>query len=915
MRLEIPYIEPLGRRLRLLLARLRRRAMGAWEKARSNATRTRPPDLHAASTRLRQTLVKLNSAAKLDQALPTLRLLAMAIKLRVARITRIPPRPKRSLVDDILFSQLFLATALGMLAIAGLWAISNAVIEDNLRKWAVAWISELEDLGAPLYRPHSDDGERFVRIENYIANFPEIMLVRYYSADGAVLFEQKRNEAISDKNMPTLSATQLRPLSDMKSREKPYRLDTTQESRALFRISAPVWIESMRPAQLLELDLSAEPDDKVKLAGFIELGLDFGGYQQRLLTSIIFGSLVLALILTLLAVIGRYVLKRTLKPLSELEASLSRLASGDTELKLLTTGHKEICAIQNALRNSMRALSDRDKRLRRLADYDPLTGLLNRRSFTHKLEAEIKRVGGRRQTSSALLFVDLDQFKYVNDTLGHAAGDRVLIQAATYLKNCLRAQDLVARFGGDEFAILLKTVDFDEARRIAAQLVQVMRDALFVEDGQALNVLCSVGMTMIGVEPFSADELLSQADMACHESKSRGRNRYHCYEVSGSEKQRMEADIGWSQKIKDALKNDKFVLHYQPIVDLTNHQTPIYEVLLRMRDDEHAAIPPAAFMPAANRFGLMVEIDRMVIGKALQALARFHANGQEIKFSLNLSGYVFDDPDLVALIKACLAENAIDPSMVIFEITEQVAVRHLTQARSLIQDIMRLGCRFALDDFGAGFSSFNYLKNLPSDFIKIDGGFIKNIAKEPVDQAMVKSIIQVANALGKQTIAEYVQDAETLTILRQLGVDYAQGYYIGKPAESLLPPPLACIEAVNEMREWRDFRREIAHTAANWYRDRSLSRRELLEEINKRGLPLSLSTLSRWIQRDPGSPRQAETSGGNAGSAIEEVALTIRGEKRFLYRSVDEKNRLLDFVMLEQPDGELARRRLRQLAD
>ncbi len=915
MRLELPSIAPVARHLQPFLNRSRLFMVRAQDKARRALMAAGIAVRRSVKTLLTQTVFRLGSTAGRHAIVLGLRLLGTATKLHLSRIARIPPRASRSLIDDILFSQLFLATALGLLAIAGLWAISNAVIEDNLRKWAVAWISELEDLGAPLYKPQSDDNERFVRIENYIANFPEIVLVRYYSADGAVLFEQKPNNRVADKNVPALSAAQLQPLRDIKSQDKPYRLDTSQEGRALFRISAPVWLESMKPAQLLDLDLSAAPDDDVKLAGFVELGLDFGGYQQRLLTSIISGSLVLALILALLAVTGRYILKRMLNPLSELESSLSRLASGDTEPDLSPSGHKEICAIQNALRNSMRALHDRDKRLRRLADYDPLTGLLNRRSFTHKLEAEIKRVGGRRQTSSALLFVDLDQFKYVNDTLGHAAGDRVLIQAASYLKNCLRDQDLVARFGGDEFAILLRTVTFDEARRIAAQLVQVMRDALFVEDGQALNVLCSIGMTMIGVDLFSADELLSQADMACHESKSRGRNRYHCYEISGSEKQRMEADIGWSQKIKDALNNDKFVLHYQPIVDLKHNGTPIYEVLLRMHDDQQAVIPPAAFMPAANRFGLMVQIDRMVIGKALRALSDFHKNGHKIKFSLNLSGYVFDDPDLVALIKAGLQENNIDPGMVIFEITEQVAVRHLTQARSLIEDIMKLGCRFALDDFGAGFSSFNYLKNLPSDFIKIDGGFIKNIVDEPVDQAMVMSIIQIANALGKRTIAEYVQDEETLTILRRLGVDYAQGYYIGKPAASLLAPASISVRGALPARDWRSLKDEIATTAVSWYLRRSLSRRQLHAELDKRGLTVSLSTLSRWIQRHADHLGDKAAAVCKDGAVMEEVALTLKGRTRFLYRSVGEDNRLCDFVLLDEPDPALARRRLRELAD
>ncbi len=730
---------------------------------------------------------------------------------RLRQSFRFPARQGRSLVGDILLVQLMLATIVGALAIGGLWMISNAVIEDNLQKWAVAWITELEDLGAPLYRKQVDDNERFVRIENYVANFPEIMLVRYYSAEGKLLFGHSAHGGPQVNDVAPLTAAQLAKLRDTSGPNEPYLLDSRQEKHALFRVSAPVWIESMKPGELMNLDLKSSPADNIQVAGFVELGLDFSRYQNRLVNSIATGSVVLALALFPLSMLGRHVLKRALKPLSELQTPLARLAAGETEVEVLSTGHKEIVAINSALRTTIRALNDRDKRLRRLADYDPLTGLLNRRSFTHQLDGEIARIGGRRQSSSALLFVDLDQFKYVNDTLGHAAGDRVLIQAAGCLHNSVRAQDIVARFGGDEFAILLRDVDIEESKQIASQVVQVMRDALFVEDGQPLNVLCSVGFTMVGTESFTSDELLSQADIACQESKARGRNCYHHYEVSGSEQRRRAADVGWSQKIKEALQNDRFLLHYQPIVRLHDGRASIYEVLLRMPGERRQIIPPAAFMPAAHRFGLMVEIDHLVIGKALLALAKFRRDGHDVKFTLNLSGYVFEDPGLVQHIERHLHINDLDPSLVIFEITEQVAVRQLAQARSLIQDIMQLGCRFALDDFGAGFSSFNYLKHLPSDFIKIDGGFIKNIANEPVDQAMVRSIIQIAHAVGKQTIAEYVQDDTTLRLLRKLGVDYAQGYYIGKPAQSLCasPFPLPAMDSSLSARDSKSGRKSV----------------------------------------------------------------------------------------------------------
>lgn len=711
---------------------------------------------------------------------------------------RPPARRARSLVADILVVQLLLALVVGGVAIAALWVISGAVIEDNLRKWAVAWVTELESLGAPLYRTQADDNERYVHIEDYVAKFPEIGLVRYYSADGVALFEHRPDGAAPSGPVPPLDAAQLEALRAAVDADRPYLLDTTREEDALLRVSAPVWVESIEPAQLLNLDLQAAKTDDVQLVGFVELGLDFSRYQDRLVASIAKGSLLLALALLPLGVLGRHVLKRALKPLAELETPLARLAAGETDVEVLPTGHREIAAIRRALRTTIRALNDRDQRLRRLADYDPLTGLRNRRSFTQELNDEIARIGGRRQGTSALLFVDLDQFKYVNDTLGHAAGDRVLTQAASCLHGSVRSQDIVARFGGDEFAVLLRDVGPEEARRIASQILQMMRDALFVEDGRPLTVLCSIGLTLFGPDGLTSDELLAQADIACQEAKARGRNRCEVYEVSGREQRRRAADAGWSQKIKEALRDDGFLLRYQPIIRLQDGRASMYEVLLRMPGDRERVVPPSAFLPAAQRFGLMVEIDHLVIGKALQELAAFRRRGHDIRFTLNLSGYAFEDPGLVQLIERHLNANGLDPDLVVFEITEQVAVRHLAQARGLIRSLMQIGCRFALDDFGAGFSSFNYLKHLPCDYIKIDGGFIRNIANEPVDQAMVKSIIQIAHAVGKQTIAEYVQDAATLQLLRALGVDHAQGYYIGRPAAAPCssPFPLAPRENV-----------------------------------------------------------------------------------------------------------------------
>ena len=300
---------------------------------------------------------------------------------------RLPFRRTRSMVSDILTLQLIFATFMGMLAIGGLWVVSQTVIHDNLQKWAQAWITELEELGAPLFK--SEDTERFLRIENYIANFPEITLVRYYTPDGTILFSDTSKATATKGNLPRLNLAELDRLRATTDTDKPYLLDTSVERQSLFRVSAPVWIESMKPEDLLNLDLESASADEVEVIGFVELGLDFSRYQDRLVTGITIGSLVFAVALLLLAMTGRYLLKGALKPLSDLEIPLARLAAGETDVNVRSTGHKEIMAINNALQTTIISLNQRDKRLRRLADYDSLTGLPNRRFFTQELEDEI----------------------------------------------------------------------------------------------------------------------------------------------------------------------------------------------------------------------------------------------------------------------------------------------------------------------------------------------------------------------------------------------------------------------------------------------------------------------------------------------------------------------------------------------
>jgi EAL domain-containing protein (putative c-di-GMP-specific phosphodiesterase class I) len=290
---------------------------------------------------------------------------------------------------------------------------------------------------------------------------------------------------------------------------------------------------------------------------------------------------------------------------------------------------------------------------------------------------------------------------------------------------------------------------------------------------------------MIRGDRFTPAELLAQADMACHHAKARGRNQFQFYKASSAEMSAMVADAGWSQKIQRALKEDSFVLHYQPIIDIKTGKPAYFEVLLRMRGEHRKLIAPSAFLPAATRFGLMAEIDQWVIRNALRKLADFRSKLGDIRFTVNISGSIFETTDLFEFIDENLRENGIPQDAIVLEITEQVAVSNISNAAKQIAYLGERGCKFAIDDFGAGYSSYRYLKTLPVDFVKIDGAFVDSLTEDFVDQRIISSICEIAQATHSKTIAEHVKDYETYALLRELGVDYAQGFYLGKPAANL----------------------------------------------------------------------------------------------------------------------------------
>jgi diguanylate cyclase (GGDEF)-like protein/PAS domain S-box-containing protein len=421
-----------------------------------------------------------------------------------------------------------------------------------------------------------------------------------------------------------------------------------------------------------------------------------------------------------------------------------------------------------------------EERLRYLAEHDPLTDLLNRRRFEEELSNELARAQ-RYGLRGAVLCLDIDNFKTVNDSAGHAAGDALIVKTATVLRERLRSTDVVARLGGDEFGVLLPEAAHAEGRAAAEQLLDALRNAMVAVEGQAFHVTASIGVALFESQHANAEDVLVDADLAMYEAKSRGRDQVVVYTMAEGQRARATAKLTWAQRIRDALEGDCFILHWQPILDLSTGKVTHGELLLRMRSDDGELIPPGAFLPAAERLGLIHAIDRWVVCRAIRQVAD-RRTPYQLPVAINLSGTsIVGDAELMRLIQSEIAGASIAASKFIFEITETAAIANMTEARRFADGLNQLGCRLALDDFGTGFGSFYYLKHLPVHYLKMDGEFIQNLPRSDVDKHLVRAIVEVARGLRIKTIAESVADEETISLLQQLGVDYAQGYHVGRP--------------------------------------------------------------------------------------------------------------------------------------
>jgi diguanylate cyclase (GGDEF)-like protein/PAS domain S-box-containing protein len=425
------------------------------------------------------------------------------------------------------------------------------------------------------------------------------------------------------------------------------------------------------------------------------------------------------------------------------------------------------------------------------ATHDSLTGLVNRAEFERFLQQALRRAH-TDGSEHALCYLDLDQFKIINDSSGHIAGDELLRQLAEVLKAKLRKSDLLARLGGDEFAVLVGHCTVEDAERVAEVLRKAISEYRFQWDGKSYAVGVSVGLVPITQLTVSMTEVLKAADAACYAAKDAGRNRIHIFREGDAELSRRYGEMRWVSRINEALEAERYTLRFQPIVPVAaaDPSSWQYELLLSMRDHDGAMVSPGAFLPAAERYGLSVRIDRWVVSNAFSWLRSHPAElAQTQTCSINLSGPSISDKDFLGFVIDQLDAKAIPAEKICFEITETAAITNLSSAGRLISTLRGLGCSFALDDFGSGVSSFAYLKNLAVDSIKIDGVFVKDICTDPVSRALVKSINDMGHAMGKRTIAEAVESKAIFEELRRIGVDYAQGFGIAAPA------PLSTLEA------------------------------------------------------------------------------------------------------------------------
>jgi len=474
------------------------------------------------------------------------------------------------------------------------------------------------------------------------------------------------------------------------------------------------------------------------------------------------------------------------------DIAVAAMKSGATDYIMKDNLSRLVPAVQREVRESesRKARRQAEQTIIHMAYHDALTGLANRNEFEHRLKDAIT-ASKLRHIQHGLMYLDLDQFKIINDTCGHVAGDELLRQLSILLNSQIRETDTLARLGGDEFGILLDNCPIDTATTIAQNIISKVSDFIFQWQSKSIDITASVGLVAINNKSRNVSAVLSSADIACYTAKDLGRNRIYIYKEDDKELLRRHGEMQWVSRIRTAITNNEFELFRQNMMILGKTETeamtahPSFEFLIRLKDNNGEIIPPGAFIPAAERYNLMPDLDRWVIDRAFRYLSdnfqRIISNENPVYAFINLSGASLSDDKFFDYIRDKFKEYNLNQKIVCFEITETAAITNLQLAIDFIRDIKEQGCSFALDDFGSGLSSFTYLKNIPVDFLKIDGSFVRNMIYDNMDEAFVIAINQLGHVADLKTIAEFVENEQTLDMLNKIGVDYAQGYGIHLP--------------------------------------------------------------------------------------------------------------------------------------
>jgi len=678
----------------------------------------------------------------------------------------------------VLFLALMPASVIALLL--ALHFITSGIqnLEESLRERGLAIARQLAP--ASEYGVFSGNREILQLLADSTMKEADVTAVTISNIDGAIL-------AASGKSMgPPV-------LSDYKAGL--YVAFADQEDVLSF--SAPI-LQSQTEVDDFGLD-AAKPQTAVpkgKILGRVNLELSRASTRKHK-TLLILNSLLISLLgLAASALLALRMSRDVTDPVKRLADAVDKLGSGRLDVRVeehsggeLRTLERGVNTMAAALQSSQERMQERideaTERLSYQATHDALTGLVNRREFERRLEKALTsaREQGR---AHALCYLDLDQFKIVNDTCGHVAGDELLRQLTVLLQSKVRDADLLARLGGDEFGVLLENCPLEQAQIVADLLRQTVKDFHFVWQNKAFVIGVSIGLVPLTQDCESLASVLSCADSACYAAKDLGRNRVHVYRVEDSEMAQRQGEMNWVARITHAIEENRFRLYYQTIMPLADagNEGSHFEILLRMLSDQGELIPPMAFIPAAERYNLMPSIDRWVVSTAFGLYWKIlpkNALNQRHTCTVNLSGPSLCDDHFLEFIKRQFALYQVPYDHICFEITETAAISNLSRAMEFIGELRSQGCRFSLDDFGSGLSSFTYLKNMPVDYLKIDGSFVRDMVNDPMDAAMVVAINQVGHVMGLKTIAEFVETDAVLELLREMGVDFAQGYGIEHP--------------------------------------------------------------------------------------------------------------------------------------